>query len=238
MEFADEAEDDGEEEEEEAAEVEGEIDLLQEGMVAPGQSVTLIATNDGSPVTNATVAVNGETVATTGDNGIATMAMPAGDELELEVTADDLEGELSIDCEEAEELEDETDDADVEDDESDAVRDGIDEHDTETDTDVEAEVDVEARADAETAADAEAAAPASADAGVGIELSLEIASPFSFSASRVPAGGPRSGPLYAVVRTTTGSSISIGPDNLKRAQSWEDLEQSTRTSGRSSSSGS
>ncbi|WP_435195446.1 PepSY domain-containing protein [Natronomonas sp. EA1] len=77
-------------------ETKGEIDLAFDGELTAGETVTVTATLDGEPVANATVEVNGEDVGTTDADGMATVTVPAGDELRVEVETDEAEGELRV----------------------------------------------------------------------------------------------------------------------------------------------
>lgn len=62
--------------------------------VSSDGNVTIAVTGEGSPVENATVRVNGESVGTTGADGRMTALIPDGEELEVGVTHDDVELEL------------------------------------------------------------------------------------------------------------------------------------------------
>lgn len=99
----DENEEEPEDENEDEREVdEGQIDLIVEGTLDPGENLSVTALHDGAPVTNATVAVNGDPVGETDANGSIEVQVPNSDELEIEVTADDLEAEMSVEFEDAE----------------------------------------------------------------------------------------------------------------------------------------
>lgn len=108
----------------------GDINVTVAGDVAPGNEVVLTATHDDQPIRFASVTVNGEDVGETDANGSITVQVPNTDELEIEVTADDLEAEMEIDFEDTEDGDHDSDDED-DDDEDDAETDGDDEEDHE-----------------------------------------------------------------------------------------------------------
>lgn len=81
---------------------EDELQLQLEGEAGLGATVTLIVTDNGSPVQGATVTVNGEEAeGKTDANGRITIELPAtpGD-VEIEATFEDKEGELELELEE------------------------------------------------------------------------------------------------------------------------------------------
>ncbi|KTG17067.1 hypothetical protein AUR66_02805 [Haloferax profundi] len=109
----DEAEDENaeEEEEEEAeeaeqeteaeaeAEAETELSVSVDGNVTPGENATLVVTQNGSAVENATVTVNDEVVGTTDADGTLDVAVPLTTDLSVKVTHDDAEAELEFEFE-------------------------------------------------------------------------------------------------------------------------------------------
>ena len=74
------------------------LTLRMEGDPLPGATSTLVVTDSsGSPVPNAEITVNDETVGVTDANGQLIISIPADtDELELEARLDDAQGELEI----------------------------------------------------------------------------------------------------------------------------------------------
>jgi hypothetical protein len=96
----DEREDERDEErEDERADVEreGTLSIALQGQISAGENVTVRVTDDAGPVANGTVAVAGESVGTTDSDGRLTVTVPDAEELEIEVTAGDAEGELERD---------------------------------------------------------------------------------------------------------------------------------------------
>jgi uncharacterized cupredoxin-like copper-binding protein len=84
-------------------EPEGELDVEIEGDIAPGETVTLLATFTGEPVAGAEVKLNDEEIGSTKQDGTITFTIPAdADELEIEVKKEKLKGELEIELEEGE----------------------------------------------------------------------------------------------------------------------------------------
>lgn len=108
---------------------EGQLDLIVEGTLEPGETLSITAMHDGTSVTNATVTVNGDTVGETDENGSIAVQVPNSDELEIEVAADDLEAEMTVDFEDAEDgdHDNDDDDAETEDDDAKGDDDGDDE---------------------------------------------------------------------------------------------------------------
>lgn len=96
------AESEDDEGDEEFEEDEEQIDLVVDGTLEPGESMSITAMRDGSPVSNATVTVNGDAVGETDANGSITVQVPNADELEIEVTADEAEAEMTVAFENAE----------------------------------------------------------------------------------------------------------------------------------------
>lgn len=107
-------------EDENDSEEDGALHVALDGTVAPGETVTVTATADGTPVENATVMVDDEVVGTTNAAGQLDVTIPTDtDEVEIEIEYDHLEGEWEH------EFEDEYDDEEFED--EDAVEDDDDE---------------------------------------------------------------------------------------------------------------
>lgn len=90
---------------------------VTEGEPAPGAEITLTATQNGEPASNATVELNDSTVGSTDSDGSVTLTLPSAD-AEITVTDGDAEGELEFEFENEDEEEDE--DKENEDDEEDA----------------------------------------------------------------------------------------------------------------------
>ncbi len=80
---------------------------IVEGSPEAGATIVLSVTANGSPVADATVAVDDGTTTTTDADGQATIALPNAEEAEIEVTAGEQEGELELSLQE--ESEDERD---------------------------------------------------------------------------------------------------------------------------------
>ncbi|AKH96829.1 hypothetical protein [Halanaeroarchaeum sulfurireducens] len=122
-------EDDGDD-----ADDEGQIDLIVEGTLEPGENLSVTALDaDGNPISNATVSVNDETLGETGVDGTLTVEIPDDDELEIEVTHEDRDAELTVDFEDAEDEHDSDDEDGDYDDEGDEKADDDDEDDEESD---------------------------------------------------------------------------------------------------------
>lgn len=78
-----------------------ELQLQLEGELGLGMEVTLIVSDEGSPVEGATVTVNGEGVGSTGVDGRLTIELPdTPGEVKIEATLGDKSGELEIELEE------------------------------------------------------------------------------------------------------------------------------------------
>ncbi|KAB1194884.1 DUF4382 domain-containing protein [Haloferax sp. MBLA0076] len=93
------ADDEGAEHETEAeaeAEAETELNVTIDGNVTPGEHVTLVVTQNGSAVENATVTVNDEVVGTTDANGTLDVEIPLTTDLSVNVTHGDAETELEF----------------------------------------------------------------------------------------------------------------------------------------------
>ena len=95
------------EEPEETGDTEGKLELkLHHGELGLGlgAEVTLIVTDDGSPVEGASVTLNGEAVGTTDADGQLVILLPeTPGEVEIEATLGDKSGEIEFDLEEQEE---------------------------------------------------------------------------------------------------------------------------------------
>lgn len=79
------------------------IDLAVDGNVTPNETVTVIATVNGTPLANAAVSVNREDVGTTDANGTIQVTVPAGaDEFEVEAEYDHA-GKVTVAFDEADE---------------------------------------------------------------------------------------------------------------------------------------
>lgn len=102
-----EEEEENETEEEEREEAENEFEMEREGEIyidlrgnlSESNEVTVIATNDGEAVTNATVEVNGEEVGRTDGSGELVATISDTSEFEIEVEKNELEGELEVEIE-------------------------------------------------------------------------------------------------------------------------------------------
>lgn len=105
------------------------IDLIVEGTLEPGETLTVTAMDRDSTLSNATVMVNDERVGHTDANGTLSFEVPQDDELEIEVFDGDREAELTVDFEDAE------DDTDDDDDDDDAETDDNDEDDEDEEDD-------------------------------------------------------------------------------------------------------
>jgi hypothetical protein len=77
---------------------EGELVIeIVDGVVAPGETITILVTHEGDPVAGALVIVNDDIeVGPTGADGLISFIVPDDDELEIEAVKGDLEGELEI----------------------------------------------------------------------------------------------------------------------------------------------
>lgn len=81
-------------------ESEGELTIDLEGNASQSSEVTVIVTDNGSAVANATVEVNGEEAGTTDSNGELVITVPDNiNELEIEVEKGELEGSLEVEIE-------------------------------------------------------------------------------------------------------------------------------------------
>nr|WP_049915963.1 DUF4382 domain-containing protein [Haloferax mucosum] len=80
------------------ATVESESDLVVNfgGEIAPDETATLVATQNGTPVENATVTVNGEVAATTNADGEAVVDIPDTEDVAVVVTRGDTKTELEF----------------------------------------------------------------------------------------------------------------------------------------------
>ena len=78
---------------------EGELVIeVVDGVVAPGETITILVTNEGDPVAGALVTINDDVeVGPTGPDGRISFTVPEGSELEIEAVRGQLEGELEID---------------------------------------------------------------------------------------------------------------------------------------------
>lgn len=82
-------------------EPEGELNLEIEGEIAPGETVTLLATFAGEPVAGAEVKLNDEEIGSTEGDGTISFTIPEdADELEIEVKKGELKGKLEVEFEE------------------------------------------------------------------------------------------------------------------------------------------
>ncbi len=91
---------------EDAGESEGELELRLHGEPGPGAEVILLVTDDGTPVEEASVTMNGEEVGSTDANGQLVIILPdTPGEVEIEATLGDRSGEIGLDLEEQEETE-------------------------------------------------------------------------------------------------------------------------------------
>lgn len=102
-----------EDDEADAADDEREFDVAVDGTVSAGETVTVTATHNGTPVENATVEVNDETVGTTDADGQLDVTLPDdADEVEIAVETDDGEGEWEHEFEDGEDEDADEDDED------------------------------------------------------------------------------------------------------------------------------
>ncbi|MBU2535210.1 MAG: DUF4382 domain-containing protein, partial [Chloroflexi bacterium] len=91
---------------EEAGESEGELKLRLQGEPGPGAEIILLVTDDGTPVEEASVTMNGEEVGSTDADGQLVIILPdTPGEIEIEVTLGDRSGEIELELEEQEEAE-------------------------------------------------------------------------------------------------------------------------------------